>query len=318
MKPRGNESLHYFWGADSFGAREAIGELAAEQQADIRWLDENDLVTKPLRAWLDGARGLFGSFLVVIRDPSNLPAALQEEIVDHMEQEKLDGNALVWVAWDKMAPDKRSRLWRALKAYGREYVPLGASELARWLEEESQKAGASLASGAAPLLVSRVGASRWRLQSEVARLALRESVITPELVATECPAPLTAEIFAALDAVGSGQSKIAVQHIDTLLQRGESELYVLAMIARQFRTLLSVSAGLRANQSPAVIAREGGLHPYVVEKSAAAARRWTESQLLDTLTRVLATDVAIKQGKIDPRTGLLMLTLALTRSFARQ
>ena len=83
------------------------------------------------------------------------------------------------------------------------------------------------------------------------------------------------------------------------------------MLAYQFRTLLAVKDGILAKQREFEIVRAAKLHPYVVQKSMPVARRWERNALLAALTRILATDFAIKQGKVEARTGLLLLVLGL-------
>ncbi|MEX2055227.1 MAG: hypothetical protein WD972_03515 [Candidatus Andersenbacteria bacterium] len=69
--------------------------------------------------------------------------------------------------------------------------------------------------------------------------------------------------------------------------------------------------GIDQGLSEAAIAKKQQLHPYVVQKNMPLARQFSFRELLDTLTKIMATDFAIKQGKVDPRTGLTMLTLSL-------
>jgi len=86
-----------------------------------------------------------------------------------------------------------------------------------------------------------------------------------------------------------------------------SEFYIMSMLAYQFRVLLIIRAGLDAGLNQQVIAREGKLHPFVVQKNSQVAGQASLDFWRDALTKIMATDVAIKQGRIDARTGLLML-----------
>jgi DNA polymerase III delta subunit len=124
------------------------------------------------------------------------------------------------------------------------------------------------------------------------------------------PAP-EAEIFSTLQALVGGRRRQALKSIEVLLREGHSEFYILAMLLYQFRTLLIVRAGLDSGQRVHDIVREGKLKQFAVEKNLPYARRFSRSFLMAILTKVLATEFAIKQGKVDPTTGLMMLVLGL-------
>ena len=83
------------------------------------------------------------------------------------------------------------------------------------------------------------------------------------------------------------------------------------MLAWQFKVLVQVKQGMVAQLSPAAIARRTKLKPFVIEKSLPHVRLVSLPQLLDTLTKLLAADWAIKQGKVDARTALTMTVLGL-------
>jgi DNA polymerase III delta subunit len=86
--------VYYFWGEDTFGARQAIGELALTQKCSVQWLDKTQLEEKSLRQRLEESGGLFGKSLLVVRDPSQLPAHLQKMLVE-VAEEQLAGEAVV-------------------------------------------------------------------------------------------------------------------------------------------------------------------------------------------------------------------------------
>jgi len=296
----------YLLGDDTYGAREYISEQAQKLEAELRWLDEEELKEKPFSDWLGQSQGLFGRHLPVVRDPSQMPAKLQADIIKAIKDIEHD-----CIFWDRAKPDKRTTLYKTLKPSAQEFNYLDTPALIDWLNGVAKESAGTIQRPAAQILIDRLGPDRWRLQSELKRLLLINLEVTSEIVEREIALSLPAEIFSTLDALVKGDQQSTVRNIEILLEQGNSEFYLLSMLAYQFRTLLIVKAGLDENKSSQQIARQGKVHPFVVQKSISVANRFTKNQLLNILTKISATDFAIKQGKVDARTGLLMLVIGL-------
>ena len=210
-------SIAYYYGADTYAAREAIGALAEKRV--IRWLDEPELQEKGLGDWLDSATGLFGDELVVVRDLSRMKKATQTAVCGVAKEYvgKADG-----VVWDRELPDKRSGVWKTFKPAAREFSGLGAGELTSWLQAVAKEQGAQLMLEAATVLIGRVGVDRWRLRSEVMRLGLQFGTIDVAAVEAETASSVQAEIFATLDALVAGKRGEATRNVEALLADGNS------------------------------------------------------------------------------------------------
>lgn len=298
----------YFYGPDTYAARQAIDEEAVLQEATIRHFYQDDSVAEQLTALFEQRMSLFGAQLSVVHNPSQLPKALQEELAS-MLNNRASADIILW---DQTLPDKRSKLWRAVKDSAREFSNLTSVALSTWLQQLATEAGQVISESAAALLVTRVGLDRWRLSAELNRLLLLADAIDVGLVTEQTVTDTPAEIFATLDAIARGKAAVATQAVERLLAAGDSEFYILSMLAYQFRTLLVIKTGIADNQSVAAIAQVNGIHPYVITKNQSVLVRYTREQLLTALTRIMATDFAIKQGRVDARTGVIMLVLGLS------
>jgi DNA polymerase-3 subunit delta len=304
--------VHYFYGADTWAARAALRELARAKGAAVRWFDEPGA---GIAAALGrGSRGLFGSEIVVARDAGAWPAHLQRELVAVLAG---TGAASEVVVWDRGPADRRSLLFKQLKQQAkqggsvREFQPLSPPAAAAWVVEEAGRQGGAATAPAARLLVERLGVDRWRLSAEVAKLLLAGGTIDEQTVRENVAEPVAAEIFGMLEALSRGQRQRAVASVQALLDRGESEFYILSMLAYQFRTLYAIRRGIEQGLRPGQIATAVGLKPFAVQKNYSAARRFDSAYLRETLARILACDFAIRRGRVDQRTALMMLVLTL-------
>ena len=301
-------SIYYFYGPDTYAAREEIGAMAVREKAQIRWLDKDDLIEEGPAKWIgQGGGSLFGREVIVVRDASKLLAAGQFELLQAMKH----ASAGTYVIWERGPAKKDGPLFKELGASARLWSVLGKDQLSGWLKQKAQKLGVEMELGAARILVERVGHDRWRLLGELEKLALTKTKISSADVMDVWPEIEQAEIFAILDALARGEKARAIKGIQVLLEEGNGEFYILAMLAYQLRTLFIVRSGLDRGLKQFEIVREFKIKSYSVQKNWEAAKRRPAQMWRDALTRVLATDFAIKQGRVDARTGVLMLVAGL-------
>ncbi len=289
--------IHYFYGEDTYQARQAIGELAAKKKAAICWLDKESFQAKGVADWLGQQTGLFGATLPVVREVSRLAASTQTEIADYLEQHgKLDV-----VLWDRAKTRRLPPLPKGITK--QQFASPSSTQLSTWLVDAVRERGGTINSAAANSLIQRVGTNRYALLGIIEKMLLTTQAITTSEVDVEADSVQAAEIFTTLTAILNHRPKEAIASVTTLLNQGHSELYVLSMLAWQFKILVQVKQGATSK-----------LKPFVVKKSLPYVQAVSADQLLDTLTKLLATDWAIKQGKIEARTALMMTVLGLVRA----
>lgn len=286
----GYVGVAYFTGEDTYAARQAIEALAKEKKARIEWREAEELRRLPAQEWVGQGASLFGVTLTVLKDVQRLPASLQEQLVTLLT----DG-----VVWERKSPDRRSRVWKQWGKQAQLFTYPPPSELTTWLVAAAKKKGSEITPAAAQRLIEHYGFDRWRLLTELEKLTVRNDTIELKDL-EEWLGQTETSIFAALEALALGKAGSALAQFERLWEAGESELYVLTMLAYQFRVLAAIKTGDTAD-----------FKPFVIQKNEARARRWSRAAAVAGLTKILATDFAIKQGKMDPRTGVTMLVLSL-------
>jgi DNA polymerase III subunit delta len=301
-------AVNYFYGTDTYGAREAIGELAKKENSVIKFAGREELEQEGVAGVLAGVgEGLFGRMLLVVLEPAALPVVLQEEIGENLKNRT--AGAIVF--WDRLGGGQvKNKKWLTVQVVTRQFMTWPVAQLVQWLLVQARKRGGEIETEVARLLIQRVGGDRWRLQNELERLLLGGAV-TKERIAAELPAKAETEIFRVLDELGQGNIGVAVTGMENLLDQGEKEIYLLTMMAYQLRTLLVARLGRDEGKNAAATAQAAGMKTYPVEKSWTAAQRKTMVYWREALARVAATDLAVKQGRVDPRTGLMMLAVKL-------
>ncbi len=304
----------YFFGPDTYGARQALDESARVLSARLRFLDKDALEKANFSDLLaQSTRGLFGRELIVVRDPSLFPESLQDILIAAYKANP----TAEWIAWDRVPPKKKTSFWKAFQKAKREFPYPAEGALVSWLVGEAKGQGSVLEVVAAQELVVRVGQDRWQLLQELAKLcAVHQSISLQQVRAAVPEAGAQANVFRMLDALARGDSALALEELGAALVSGEPEFRLLAMLAYQLKVIFLITAA--TGRSSKEIAAEVGLHPFVVEKNMRLARRISPALVTDMYTRLLATDFSIKQGVVDARTGLTMLVLGLAQTLAPQ
>ena len=137
--------------------------------------------------------------------------------------------------------------------------------------------------------------------------------ITDSDVREMVPHAQEANIFAAVDAMVDGQPGLALRLLMQLMNDGHEPLYIIAMIERQLR-LLALAKDLTDNHGvaqPELGRRMGTNSDFVVRKTLGQARRMTLQDISRKYRRVLESDLAIKQGRLEPAVSLQLLAADL-------
>jgi DNA polymerase-3 subunit delta len=125
--------------------------------------------------------------------------------------------------------------------------------------------------------------------------------ITPSDVQLFTEEKVDDNIFTLVDAIVSRQTK----HVYTMMQeqyrQGNDAGYLFAMIIRQFRILLQLRDlyDRGENLQSASLAKELGLHPFVIKKSLPMVKRYPLAELKQIHAQLLDIDIKTKTGQGD-------------------
>lgn len=256
-----------------------------------------------------GAKGKRGKSAGKSAGPS--PRAFAERLAAHVA--KLPETTVLVVLVDEPL-DAAHPLVTAAREHGRArlFAPPHGPQLEDWLDRRAQSLGVSLAPDAASLLPSEVGESTRLLASELEKLRTYVGAggrIRVEDVRALSPAARQSRVFDLTDALARRDNKAALALLHELLAGGESPLGIVALTAFTTRSLLQVKSLAERGMRPAQIAQAAGMAPFVVEKSLAAARRFSFAQLEAAHRSLLEIDTALKSSRMTPELALDLLVI---------
>jgi DNA polymerase III delta subunit len=182
----------------------------------------------------------------------------------------------------------------------------------QWIAARAALRSVRLEPAAVTELAAAVGTDTDRIEQELAKLATyaQGEAISAAAVRALVPGAIETEIFDLTRAVVRRDAKSAVGVLERLLGQGDAPLQILAMLLWQMRVLLFAARV----KTPADAERAA----KAIRSSANAISRWRAEASrvsLADITRayeaLYATDLAIKQGRVEPETALMFCVLDL-------
>lgn len=292
----------FFYGPNTFASRRKLQQMVAAyikktgSNYGLERIDGPSAKLEDLMGALAAVPFLASSRLVIIEDLSKNKTVAPA--VDKLLPRVPDSTVVVFY---ESAVDQRTSFFKYLTKHAQvaKFDGLTPPQLRAWVQQEVKKLGATIERPAVERLLEMVGDDQWRLEQEIAKLANYESKITPESVDTLVAASQHQTIFELVEAIVAGKTNQAMTIFHNLLGEQVSEVYMLSMIGWQLRNLLLAKAAGRI--SPAELAKQAGMSPFVAGKVLSRQADYSEEALKQAFLAVVETDFAIKTGGGEPR-----------------
>ena len=252
------------------------------------------------------ANDLFGNKKLLILKNILSNKETRDSLLSFLDNSFLDQNTTL-VVHESGAADKRNALTKklALEKFNKEFSLSSPFQIEKIIEAEIQKLGKKIEPQAKSNLASFVGINPARAASEAQKLAnLPISVIDENIVKENTLQNQEDDIWQFIDSISSGQKKLALSLLEKQFFMGAEPLYLLKMVIRQIRLILSLSG---ASGTEKDLASDLKIHPFVVKKTRAQARGFSKKRLVVFYQSLVRLDRALKRGKVNPRVLFFVL-----------
>lgn len=262
-------------------------------------------------------KDIFGEFLKYLNEHSQ-----SDNIFifyePNLTKNKKDQLALALADGDDKALTKAQSalvdFWK--QSAGSQYFPLlNNQEVAGWMDEAARQADLTIDYQAKQILTAAIGSDLWALNNEMAKLINYQraqgeaKIINAEAVLAMLGTKSEENIFALTDAISNKNKQLAVKLLEDQLREGVSEAYLLNMLTRQVKILLTIRASLDSGLNARDIGAKTKLHPYVLQKGINQARNFNLAYLKSLLTALVRLDYSYKSGRL-PASLMLSLIVA--------
>ncbi len=221
----------------------------------------------------------------------------------------------VIVVYENLAVDQRLKIFKTLikECKSQEFKLLDYKNTKNWALKEFKNYNQKINLDALDMLLAYVGNDLWQLSNEIKKLAnfKNGSTIKKEDVELQVRPSIENDIFKTIDSLAQGEKKQVFSLLQKHLDGGDNPLYLISMIAYQFRNLLLVKELAQNGLMYGSIVKKSGLHPFVVKKSYFLCQQFSLEDLKGIYRKIFQIDSDIKKGKIESETALDLLVQSI-------
>lgn len=233
----------------------------------------------------------------------------QEDFLDKIKDLEILKDIVV--IFENSAVDQRLKLFKSLvkNCKCQEFNFLTGNSLRNWIVEEIKKTGAKINPEALKVLLNYAGNDSWHLRNEIKKLASfkNNGTIRKEDVQLLVRPSITSDIFKTIDALAIKNKRQALDFLQEHMENGDSPIYLISMVAYQFKNLLVVKELVDKGIPYPVIIKKTGLHPFVVKKTYFQCGQFSLPKLKEIYHKIFKTDLNVKTGKVEPELALDLL-----------
>jgi len=229
---------------------------------------------------------------------------LMQDFLKRVEEKSLpETNVIIfWEGSDSFKTKDAKALFERLQKekYAQRFDEMKGAQLSAWVSNEIKERGGNIERPAIQYLGSHVGGDMWRLDSLIDQLIAFKN--GEEILVADAQLFLDEKqddnIFNLVDAIVGKNPKQVFGMMQEQYAQGKDAGYIFAMILRQFRILLELrdlferESDLKSDQ----LAKQLGLHPFVVKKSLPIVKRYTMDELKSIYRQLLDIDIETKTG----------------------
>ena len=322
-----NAPVYLFYGPEQFLAKEALRMMTdhylSPEAMDMNFmkLDARELEAQDLLQELNTLPFFSEYRVLVVEHAEKYFAATkkrsqeEEEILaDYMEN---INEACCLIFSMEVKPDSRKKIFKKIKEKGLavEFEALKGAQLSSWLRGRVERMDRRIKNDALNYLIAYTGNDLAVLEHELQKLCLFEpeaQEISLEMVRMTISKTAAAGIFDLVDAVGEKKVAKAIDILREMLVAGEAPVYIVFMLARQYRLILSVKSLLRERVPEKQMLSQLSLHPYDFRKVLGQSKNFKEEDLTRGLKHLLEADVGLKNSYADPGYLLEMAVMKIS------
>lgn len=217
-------------------------------------------------------------------------------------------------------PDGRRKSWKEIEraAVVLECDPLKEWEVPKWIGSQAKKLNLRLGPEEVRYLASEFGADQRRLATELEKVAIYGAggPVSLDEMATLLGRGKAQHVFRFVDAVAARDAGRALKQLNRLLDEGEPPFPILALLDRRVAQLLVAKEVRGRGRRGQQLAAELRIPPRAAEELARHADGFEESELLEGVKALAATDRALKSTGIPARLLLERLVIQLASRLA--
>jgi len=301
----------FLYGEDSYRSKQKLQGIIAEYKKvhksglNLIYFDADKKDFTEFLSCLKSNSFFDDKKLIILKDIFS-DKKFQEDFLENLK--KINDAKDIVIIYENIKVDERTKIFKKLKkeVKSQEFKFLTGANLKKWASQEFEKYNAKIDSYAMDNLLNYVGNNLWQLENEIKKLShfRKDQIIKKEDIDLQISSKIENDIFKTIEALSSKDKKLSLQLLKKHIEKGDNELYLLTMIAYQFKNLLIIKDLIEKKEPYGAIAKKSGLHPFVVQKTFYLCNKFSMDQLKKIYQKIFEIDADIKMGRINPELAL--------------
>lgn len=308
--------LYYFYGEEPYLIQQAVQRLLwrvlsdGQQDFNFHSFYAGDVEIERVRDEVETLPMMASHRVVVLRDCQNL-SDNEWKYLEGLFSHPVESTIFILVATRVEKKAKAAKIL-ADKSVCIEFKKPYENQIPSWIKYIAGTLSIDISNEAIFLIHRLVGSHLIEIESELKKLSEyvgSQRRIELADVATVVTRSREENVFDLTKAIGESDRILAIEHLVHLLDQGQSETGIVALVARHIRILLLIKRGLDEGLNGARLAHYAQVPPYFLDNYIEQARRWTVRKLENTLSVLAETDRALKSSPLSAHIWLENMVL---------
>jgi DNA polymerase-3 subunit delta len=297
--------LYFFYGDETFLIEEALHELIDFALGDsLRDFNLNtfyaaDADASEIRDAIETLPMMAATRVVVLKEAQDFKDKEWEQLMPIIEN-PVESTTLICLA-NKL--DKRKKHTKRFLDAGVvvEFKRPFENQIPDWIAKLARKQSLQVNREVVELLHQLIGNNLSDVQSELLKLSQymgERQMVTPDDILAVISHVKIDSVFDLTSAIGDNDRARALDCLVNLLDHGQSEVGVLALISRHMRILKLVGDGQREGLTGGKLAARAGVSPYFLKQYSEQVHLWSGKKIEKTFQALLDTDRALKSSAV--------------------
>lgn len=210
--------------------------------------------------------------------------------------------------------DKRTKLFKAISKAGRcvEFQIQNDITLKKWIAGKMKSENKRISERTVDIFLETVGTDMLNISTELEKLfayTYGRDIINEDDIKAVCSVILSNRVFDMIAQMGLKNQTKALEMYQDLLNMKESPFGILALIHRQFITMLQIADLKKNGMTKPVIASTMGMSPYIVGKYLPQIDCFTIDEMKKVIEGCARVDYDVKSGNIRAELGVELLII---------
>jgi len=262
--------------------------------------------------------------LIILKSFSELKIQQKKELISFLQNQNFSSDKKTHIIFFELKEIAKDPCYKEIKKIANEKLikKLLPAQIEKWITLKFQKENLSISSILIKKMLAYCGKDLWQIDLETEKIiswfknqpvstqsiprldsTKREddnlNEVSENIIERICVREEEKNIFQTIETISKKDFSQAIKITSNYIEGSKNELYLLSMIAYQFKNLIKIKSILNLNKNMPIniLAKKIKIHPFVLKKSLSQANKFSLKELQTIYNNILLSEINIKQGQ---------------------